>query len=207
MNKFGVYKIECNEKLYIGSTMVGFSVRWNAHLNKLRAGTHANCYLQRAFNKYGESALRFSIIEIVETAEGVLPIEQHYIDTLIPEYNICPIAGSPMAGRKMSKEQKQKLSEAHKGRVFSEETRCKIGMASAGRVRSEETRRKIGMARLGIRNCLGIKRSEETRRKMSVAHIGNTNSLGHSHSEETRRKISESLKLHYAGHTNEEVPK
>ena len=43
----------------------------------------------------------------------------------------------------LSKEWKQKISEANKGRICSEETRRKIGEANKGHYHSEETKRKI----------------------------------------------------------------
>lgn len=49
-------------KKYFGST-VNYERRAFRHKNELRNGTHPNRYLQLDFDKYGESAFRFNILE------------------------------------------------------------------------------------------------------------------------------------------------
>lgn len=80
----GVYIIRnsVNGKFYIGSS-IEIESRWKFHVWSLRKGTHANNYLQRAWDKYGESAFIFTILEEC-TADEVLLREQHFIDTLQP---------------------------------------------------------------------------------------------------------------------------
>jgi hypothetical protein len=54
--------------------------RWNEHKKKLRRRTHTNSYLQNAWNKYGESSFRFSIIEEgVQTQVTINELEDDYI--------------------------------------------------------------------------------------------------------------------------------
>jgi group I intron endonuclease len=109
------------------------------HINRLRRGTNSSLKLQRAFNKYGENAFVFEIVEHC-TAENLLAREQHYLDQK-PEYNISFVAGpktrfglkateqhranmskslkgrvSPMKGKKFNDEHKRKIAAAHKGR-------------------------------------------------------------------------------------------
>ncbi len=62
----GIYKIVCNftGKLYIGSS-VDIETRWRLHKSRLRNNIHHNIYLQRSWNKYGESNFKFEIIEII----------------------------------------------------------------------------------------------------------------------------------------------
>lgn len=87
-----VYKIvnTVNNKIYVGSTL-NFQFRKNQHLSRLRHNMHANPHLQNSWNKYGESAFRFEIIE--ETNE-YCEKEQYWLDTLKPEFNIRIIATS-----------------------------------------------------------------------------------------------------------------
>ena len=69
MNKeTGVYIIENinTNKCYIGSTIVSFSGRFRDHLGELRRNSHHSKKLQRSFNKHGESAFKFKVIEFCE---------------------------------------------------------------------------------------------------------------------------------------------
>lgn len=183
----GVYEIrnQINGKRYIGSS-ANLKKRWQSHLSGLCRGCHENQHLQRAFDKYGEAAFVFSILEKVEP-EMLIGREQHYLNMLGAEYNIARIAGSCLGyrhtkearrkiGRPNSKhspetrekmraswtpERRQALSKAGKGRPHSAEHRRKIG--NANRNPSAETRRKIGAAHKGKHV------SKQTRLKLSVA--------------------------------------
>lgn len=171
----GIYQIKniITGKYYIGSS-VDIKKRWNQHLKTLRRGTHRNKHLQRAYDKYGENAFQFEVLETILFNDCLIELEQKYINKLKPEYNLAPTAGSSL-GVKRSEETKRKLSESHKGKHLS-----------------EETRRKMSEARKGNKNMLGKHYSEETKRKMSEANKGKHPS------EETKRKISEALKgKHY----------
>ncbi len=189
----GVYQIELNNKRYIGSTLQSFNRRKYEHLNKLRHGNHENPYLQNAFNKYGENELDFSILEIVETPEECIIVEQKYIDELNPEYNMCKVAGSRLR-TKASEETKQKMSASHMGNK-----NC------LGRKLSEERKQKMSESLMGNHYALGFKHTDETKQKLSEVRKGKTFSdehkqnlseslMGHEVSEEARRKMSESHK-------------
>lgn len=85
----GIYSI-CNllnNKRYIGSTN-NFYNRFHEHKCLLRNNKHHSLHLQNAFNKYGEGAFVFQILEVCEPVrDTLLYIEQKYLD-LKPEYNI-----------------------------------------------------------------------------------------------------------------------
>ena len=53
-----------NGKKYIGVTE-NYKTRWQCHLDKLRNRKHHNIELQKDFNKYGESAFLFALLERV----------------------------------------------------------------------------------------------------------------------------------------------
>lgn len=87
LQKKGVYKILnlCNGKMYIGSTVDSFKIRFKTHINKLRNNRHPNYHLQAAFNKYGEENLEFSILYFGTGLEEIRDKEQEYITSL----NVC----------------------------------------------------------------------------------------------------------------------
>lgn len=218
----GVYQIELNGKTYVGSSSRSIEGRWNSHLDALRKGNHCNQYLQNAFNKYGEELLKFSVLEVVEIPEDCIIIEQKYIDSIKPEYNICPTAGSRLGTHQLttSEETRQKLRLARLGAHHTEESRQKMRTSN---LRSEETRRKMSLAHFGTHHHtseeakqkmslvrLGTHPTEETKQKMRLAklgthpteehkqknrlaQLGNTHALGRHHTEETKQKIRDTL--------------
>lgn len=220
--KGGIYQIENqrNGKRYIGSA-VNLKRRWTVHLRSLRSGQHYNRHLQAAYDKYGEQSLILSILEYVES-ERLIEREQYYFDALSPEYNLCPIAGSPL-GYRHTPETRKKISKALGG-----ERNPNYGIRGRqspnyGRRHSEETKHRMSESKKGERNAFyGKRHSKKTREQMSKAHMGERNfmfgkrneqnpnygrqqseearqnnskaHMGKCHSEETKRKISEALK-------------
>lgn len=93
----GIYLISSlhNNKYYVGQA-INIKRRFNEHLSKLRTDKHYSKYLQRHFNKYGESDLVFSILEIVDNPNkyNLSEREQYWIDTLKPEFNYCVVVNS-----------------------------------------------------------------------------------------------------------------
>ena len=196
----GIYQIEnrTNGKSYVGSSE-NLRKRWQAHLSALRSGQHHNCHLQRAFDKYGEATFVFSVLEDIGEASRLIPREQHHLDMLNPEYNLCPTAGSCL-GYRHTEDTKQKIREAtlgehnpNYGKYPDEETRGRISEAKRGernpnygkRFRKER-RRKIGETRRGktYEEFYGLEHAAEFQQKLTEAHKGKH------HSEETRAKMS-----------------
>ena len=161
--KSGIYQIEnqMNRKKYIGSA-INIGRRWQNHLAALRHGRHDNEHLQRAFIKYGEVAFVFSVLEYVQEISSLIEREQHFLDTLKPEYNMCRVAGSTL-GRRLSIEARRKLSKIRMGMGHTREARKKIGDANKGRHHNEETRKKMSESHKGKL------RSEKHCRKLSEA--------------------------------------
>ena len=99
---------------------------------------------------------------------------------------------NPNFGKKMSKNQRERLSEVAKVRTYSEETRRKISEKlkgnkwNVGRKHSEEMRRKVAETSRGRKHMVGRKHSEDTKRKMSESHKGSKAS------EEAKRAVSKS---------------
>ena len=83
-NKCGVYKITClvTNKVYIGSSN-NISKRFGDHRWQLRNNKHANCYLQNAWNKYGEESFVFEILELCNKYKQ-FELEQQYLNEFKP---------------------------------------------------------------------------------------------------------------------------
>lgn len=183
----GIYKITCipTGKIYIGSA-VNLQKRWYEHRYSLRKNTHCNCYLQAAYNKYGESVFVFSILETCEI-DALLEYEQYYLDTLQPYrekgFNISHESSSTR-GRILSLESREKCRAANLGRTHSQETREKLRKANLGKRHTPEARAKIGAANKGKHSK---KRTPEQRAKMSKAQKGLSR---RPHSAESRAKLS-----------------
>lgn len=82
-NDIGIYQIVNTKtnKRYIGSSKALANRKYD-HFGKLRHNTHHNTYLQNAYNKYGESAFIFDVLETLkpEDIDNLLNREQYYID-------------------------------------------------------------------------------------------------------------------------------
>lgn len=109
----GIYQIvnRTNGKRYIGSS-VRLLGRKKRHFSELDCNMHHSQALQRAWNKYGKENFDFLILEYCEP-DKLIEREQYYIDTLLPEYNICKVAGNCL-GVKNSAETKSKRVAALK---------------------------------------------------------------------------------------------
>jgi len=117
--KSGIYRLNnlITNECYIGSS-VSLSRRFSnyysiAHLNNRGRSSIIN----NSILKYGY--INFSL-DILEYCEPSLCIkrEQYYIDWLIPEYNICKIAGSPL-GVKRNITFSMNLSKAKRGKKYN----------------------------------------------------------------------------------------
>src|SRR5216684_967248 len=173
----GIYKITCtaNKRIYIGSA-VNLRERKRAHFSALRHNRHGNQHLQRAWNKYGEQAFTFEVLE------QVLPIaltarEQYWLNKLKPfdrkGFNIAREAGSTL-GVEMSPETRAKISQANLGYKHTPE--------SSERKRQAMLGNKHGIGKnLGNKHALGHSHPQtpETREKIRQGHLGKKNTLEH----------------------------
>lgn len=76
----GIYCIEntINNKKYIGLSR-DINRRWLEHRSELNRGEHVNQYLQSSWDKYGEDAFKFYIVELCAT-EILSEKERYYIN-------------------------------------------------------------------------------------------------------------------------------
>jgi len=207
----GIYQIQnvLNGKCYIGSA-VNLKKRWRYHLGDLRREQHCNTHLQSAFDKYGETVFTFALLEQIEDTSQLIVREQYYLDTLNPEYNISPTAGSPL-GVQHTDEARANMSAAHigernhnYGKHHSENIKQKISKSMMGKQspmqgkhHNDETKRKTSKA------LMGHQVSEKTRAKQSTAKKGKQSSFkGKHHSAKAKQKISNTKKDTNVGEQN-----
>lgn len=200
-----IYKIRnvVNQKFYVGSA-VDTRSRFRQHRRLLKKGTHHCKHLQAAWNKYGEDAFKFEVVEhvssrdVLEAAEDVWLLEHvgkpHCYNkgrsARAPWRGTKGTGASPLTGTTISEERKQVIREATLAQWKASDPRT-------GRKHSEETKRKISAkTQEAIEDGRGgcFIPTEETRKKMSEALKGNQNAKGHVRSEEHRRKLSEANK-------------
>ena len=116
----GVYRIvnRTNGKFYVGSSKRMGRRAWT-HLNHLRSGKHHCIALQRAFDKYGETAFRFEIFCTCDSDDEFLSIEQMMLDERHGDadcYNSSSVAENPLLTKSVQE-------KARLGRIASEKFR------------------------------------------------------------------------------------
>ncbi len=135
----GIYSItnSVNGKTYIGQG-THLRQRWIHHRDRLRKHTHHNAHLQNAWNKYGEEAFRFSIIERCERSQ-LNEREQAYISSTSSDllYNFDLVV-APV--KRMSQETKDKIAASHRGIRPNAETRALLSVVNKQRFEDEAYR-------------------------------------------------------------------
>jgi group I intron endonuclease len=135
----GIYKIinTINNKFYVGSA-VKLSRRRARHFSELRNGKHNNKHLQAAWDKYGEQAFVFVVVEEVANDSDLLAAENVWLKEHVGKeycYNIGVDATAPTLGWGGAKSPTW-------GYKHTELARARIGTASKARVQSEEEKAK-----------------------------------------------------------------
>lgn len=120
-----IYRITCEKdgRFYIGASTNPHNRRLE-HFNHLRKNKHHNIFLQRAFNKYGEEAFVYEVLESFEDEKLMWKREEELIEALSNTYNMMPggIRGprlygkdNPKFGKPVSEQQRRLQSEAMSG--------------------------------------------------------------------------------------------
>lgn len=201
-----------NNKKYIGQSICkDIKSRWKQH--KVKDSKTIGNYLLSAYNKYGIENFTYKIICICFD-EDCNKYEEEYIkkyNTLVPNgYNlqtggkrfyvkkenktILKGENHPSYGKKLSEEQKKKLSERMKGinnpnygKKMSQEQKHKISTKMTGKILKQETKEKIRITLTNSKHSI----SPEIKNKISKAMIGKKRLPL---SEETKIKIREKTK-------------
>ncbi len=178
----GVYTIWIKECAYVGSA-VNIGRRIRRHIRDLCQGEHRNKFFQRAYDKYGDEAVRIGEIKFCdgyseqELKKFELIVQDRLRNDGVELFSVVEPDGNPMVGE------------------GSEEARRKVGEATRRRWEDPEYRKLMTEAAKGENNpFFGQKHSDETKRKQSERMKGNQYSLGYKHSEETKQKMSEAAK-------------
>nr|AYD91435.1 hypothetical protein [Volvariella volvacea] len=128
----GVYVIVnlINGKMYVGSATTG---RMGNRFYKHLYGGNGSSLVWAAIQKYGLQDFAFVVVETLpslvtrEDNKDLLTLEDHYIVTLLPSYNIAPKAGNTF-GFKHKEETKEAMSLN-----YSSERREAIGSLNRGK--------------------------------------------------------------------------
>lgn len=224
--KSGVYKLtnKLNGRIYIGSAK-RFKERWQTHAKRLKSGKHSNKFLQADYNKCGEEAFVFEVIEVIEgPQENRLLVEQTYIDQHYDEqqqcYNLtrsvnkrgpkCHSHNPEQTATKRkenpnrhrwSEEEKKAISAKLRGHIVSEETRQKLREKSLGKKHTEESKHKCSESNKGKhREHLFDPEIRQRAIKASIeARKGKpTWNKGRKCTEEEKREMSERHKMYCA---------
>lgn len=144
-----------NYKKYIGSS-VNMRQRYYSHQSALRRQVCCNQYLQNAWNKYGERAFRFYVLEECPLTE-CFQREQTYIDLFDTTnrkvgYNRNPQASggicTPEAKAKFSRAMQAKFKSGYRsgftGKRHTEESRRRLRLGSVNKgARTPEAIRRV----------------------------------------------------------------
>jgi group I intron endonuclease len=113
----GVYGIfnSTTGKVYIGSA-VRVERRWTDHRHFLRIGRHHSPHLQAAWEKDGEDAFLWVVLESCSSG-NLQATEQKWIDSFDSAnrthgYNVSRSSVAPMLGRRHSEASKEKMSKS-----------------------------------------------------------------------------------------------
>lgn len=199
MTHSGIYTIRCKSdgKFYIGSA-TNYKNRWALHRRQLNAGTHHCTHLQNAWNKYGEAAFTFSLVEQVQK-QNLITMEQQWINKFWDDgilFNSCRVAKSRL-GMKHSPETKLKIGK--RSYACSSETRLKMSIQSKGEDNNFYGRRHSVEARQKMVEAARKRATKESTREKLRLLTGERNSFyAHTHSEKTKLKMSIAAKARWA---------
>jgi hypothetical protein len=116
----GIYIINNlkNKKFYIGSSKNLYD-RLHQHFHNLKYKKHHSNHLQNSYNKYGEDAFNYSILELCNV-ENLEEREQYWIDFLKPVYN-KRLDSTRNIGLKCTEKTKSKISTTLKDKYKNNE--------------------------------------------------------------------------------------
>ena len=191
----GVYKIvnRITSKYYIGSAVnMSFnkSGRWYRHKRELIANRHHNPHLQRAWNKYGEDAFEFIILEEINKNENESTFqfsqrlrktyEQKWLDIAYTEKENVYNNNFLATGGMFTEDVLEKMRQSHIGKKQSQETINKRIAKLTGQKHSKESNRNISIAKKG--KVIISEKQRQLSRIYNQTHPSNSKGKTWSHS-------------------------
>ena len=177
--KVGIYMFtnKLTGDIYVGQS-INLRKRFLNYFNLNYLSRRNELIISRAIIKYGYSNFSVTILEYCDKCELDVR-EQHYFDTLNPQYNIQKVAGGSSKGLILSEETKNKISQALKGVYIGDKSYW------YGRSMSAATKEIMSSTRKGELNPLyGKSHSEASKELMRQK------ALGRKYSEETKLLMS-----------------
>lgn len=186
-----IYRITCvvTGKFYVGST-VNKKQRWYKHRKQLRDGTHPNRKMLASWQKYGEDAFLFEVLEKVARPADLFAAEQKHLDEHAGKdycFNWSLYADAPMRG-------KTGADTPNFGKTVSQEVRAKIRAGLAGQKHPNWGKALSDIVKVKIRETnKAHPHRDHKHTPEAIAKIAEA-SRGRPVSEETRAKRSAALK-------------
>jgi group I intron endonuclease len=157
---------------YIGSAQYFARREWQ-HRYALKRNEHKNPHMQASWNKYGEDAFVFEVLEEVGEDQDLLALENKYLHKHVGQHNCFNVnkdAFSPRLGQIMSAKSKAQLSENRKGKgagkdhyrygqELSPEVRAKISETQKGRLSPMKGKTMSEQGRVNV--AAAVKRGED----------------------------------------------
>lgn len=170
-NKSGIYKLESNNIIYIGSSINIFR-RLKDHFRFLEKKKHQNPHLQNHYNKYGIESFTYSIIEFCNK-DCLKEKETYYIEKyecFEKGFNQSKNSYSSL-GYKHTEENKMIMSLKKTGHKQSEEQIEKRKASLIGKKRTEEHKQKYRNSKLGEKNPMFGKKEEDEHKKHRMKNM------------------------------------
>jgi len=180
--KVGIYMFtnKLTGDIYVGQS-IDLRKRFLNYFNLSYLSRRNELIISRAIIKYGYSNFSVTILEYCDKCDLDVR-EQHYFDTLNPQYNIQKVAGGSSKGLILSEETKNKISQALKGVYIGDKAYW------YGRSMSAATKEIMSSTRKGELNPLYGKSHSEASKELMRQKAGVP--LGRKYSEETKLLMS-----------------
>jgi group I intron endonuclease len=190
----GIYRIvnTVTGVFYIGSSK-NIPCRWRTHLKQLRHNTHGNQKLQNSWNKHGEQAFSFEVIEPCPE-QGMRERETYWIQaTWMFNYNLSEKGtGNVRRGWHHTPETIAKM-KSKKHRPYTEKEKLAQSLRLRGIPKTYEHRQNISKAKKG-KDSLSPEAHKRQAISLSQTIKGENNpNFGHRWGEKQRNKMSHTL--------------